>query len=361
MTTYKKAILRLNFNGFDKDWMLQYAYTHLRDNWSPAPWKKELMYFLIDWFSESETVTAATSGSTGTPKTVKLNKKHMEASAKLSLDFFALKPGNKALLCLPVKYIAAKMLVVRGIMGKLDLYCIEPSGNPVSRYTPPKLDFASFTPAQFAVLLQSEVGKAFAESINTVLLGGGPLPASLEEKIRSLKTAVWHSYGMTETMSHIALRKVNGNNASPLFTPLPGVSLSQTEDGCLEITAPELGVFNLKTNDIVQLDNHGAFTVLGRKDHVINSGGIKLFPETLEQKIEKFIHRPFYITSKTHNLYGEAVVLVIESEPWPEDKIATLRESMSKTLQRHELPKEVMFRPHFSRTGSGKVIRSRLE
>ena len=357
MTRHKKAILRLNLNSFDKEWMLQYAYTHLRDNWSPAPWKKDLMYFLIDWYSQKETVTATTSGSTGTPKTIELQKKFMEVSARLSIDFFGLQPGSKVLLALPAKYIAAKMLVVRSIAGRFDLYCIEPSGYPFSKFTPPELDFASFTPAQLDALLQTEEGRAFAGGIHNILLGGGPIPQSLEEKIKELQTDVWHSYGMTETMSHIALRKVNGKNATRAFYPLKGVTLEESAGGCLKITAPALGIYGLETNDMVTFDNKGGFTVRGRKDNVINSGGIKLFPEILEQKIEPLIKTPFYVTAKPHERYGEVPVLVIESEPWPEKRTGDLKKAMEGILNRNEIPKETYFIPAFKRTASGKVIR----
>jgi len=356
----QKKILRLNFGSFDKKWMLNYAYAHLRDNWSPAPWKKELIYFLIDWYSDKDTVEALTSGSTGAPKTIKLNKKFMENSAAATIDFFKLNKNDKVLLALPVKYIAAKMMIVRGITGKLDVYCIEPSLYPFSELTPP-LDFAAFTPAQFSKLLETTEGKTFVKNIKKVLLGGAPIPRALENKIKSLETDVWHSYGMTETMSHIALRKVNGNNASDKFYPLQNVEISVSEQNTLVITAPHLGLYNMQTNDIVTIFPGHGFTVHGRKDNVINSGGVKLHPEEIERKIEPFLSKPFYVAPAPDTKFGEIPVLFIEDEEWSKTKTERLLQQIEKTLSRLEMPKSVFFKSKFRRTGNGKIIREKTD
>ena len=351
-----KKIVRLNFKDFDKEWMYQYADVHLHDNWSPTPWKTDLMYFLIDWYSKSDTIEATTSGSTGKPKVMLLFKKQMIASARETLNFFKLQPGSSALLCLPIKYIAAKMMVVRSEAGKLNLYCIEPSGYPVSHLTP-ALDFAAFTPAQFASILATDEGRTFASGIKQVLLGGGTIPSSLEEKVRNLTTTVWHSYGMTETMSHVALRRVNGSGASHLFYPMKGVEMSLTQENCLKITAPHLGVYNLVTNDVATLNSDGGFVILGRKDNVINSGGVKLFPEKIEQKIEPLLKVPFYVTAKLDPKYGTVPLLMIESEQWTEEHLNNFRKELQLRLERIEIPKEIAFDAHFQRTESGKIIR----
>ncbi len=356
----QKKILRLNFESFDKKWMLDYAYTHLRDNWSPAPWKKELMYFLIDWYSETETIDATTSGSTGKPKTIKLYKKFMENSAKATLEFFSLNKGKRLLLALPVKYIAAKMMVVRSIVGNLDLYCIEPSLYPVSELTPP-LDFAAFTPAQFANLLKTDEGLSFVKNIKKVLLGGAPVPTSLENKIKTLETGVWHSYGMTETMSHIALRKVNGQDASDKFFPLPGVEVAVSDENLLLITAPQLGILNLQTNDTATIFPDKSFIVHGRHDNVINSGGVKLHPEEIERKIEQLLSKPFFISSKTDEKFGEIPVLYIEDNEWDKAQTEFFLKKIETKLSRIELPKSIIFKHKFRRTESGKIIREKIE
>ena len=354
---HEKKILRLNTQAFDEAWHLQYARIHLRDNWSPAPWKKALMYFVVDWLSETESIAAQTSGSTGMPKKILLPKKYMKASARMTLGFFGLKPGDKALLCLPIRYIAAKMMVVRAFTGKLDLYCIQPNLYPYSEWTP-SLDFAAMTPAQAEKLLETEEGIAFLNRIKKLLLGGSALSPLLERKLQSLKTEVWHSYGMTETMSHVALRKVNGRDKMASFRPLPGVSLSRDRDGCLRITAPFIGVFNLGTHDVVEFMEEDRFRVLGRTDDVINSGGVKLFPEKIEQKLSSWITVPFYMGKQPDRLLGERPVLFIESKTWPEKQVALLHKQMKNTLEKFELPDKIVFVEKFVRTDSGKIVRS---
>ncbi len=344
--------------AFDASWHLKYAYTHLKENWSPAPWKKELMYFVIDWLSGSDEIIAQTSGSTGQPKKIRLQKKFMEVSARMTLNFFGLTPGDKVLLCLPIRYIAAKMMLVRAFVGKLDLYSVEPKLYPYSEWTP-ELDFAAMTPAQAKKLLETGEGTVFMNRIKKLLLGGSALPSLLEEKLQTLKTQVWHSYGMTETMSHIALRKVNGRDRTDGFVPLPGILLSQNSEGCLRITAPHLGIDNMETHDVVERSGDGSFRVLGRTDNVINSGGVKLFPEQIEQKLAKWISAPFYLVAQPDNLLGERPLLRIESDPWPESRVEELRQQIKLHLEKFEVPKEILFVKTFRRTDSGKVVRER--
>lgn len=354
----EKKILRLNMQAFDAEWHLKYAYLHLKENFSPAPWKEELMYFIIDWLSDSNEMLAQTSGSTGQPKKIHLQKKFMEVSARMTLDYFGLKAGDKVLLCLPIRYIAAKMMLVRAFVGKLDLYSIEPKLYPFSNYTP-ALDFAAMTPAQAEKLLETEEGISFLNSIRKLLMGGSAISNRLEEELQKLKTQVWHSYGMTETMTHIALRKVNGRDKSKFFIPLPGIELNRNSEGCLQITAPHLGVYRLNTHDMVDFSEKGCFRVLGRKDNVINSGGVKLFPEQIEQKLSAFIPADFYIGSQPDSLLGERPVLVIESEIWPEQRIAQLQQQMRQQLDKFEIPGQIIFLKTFDRTESGKIVRKR--
>ena len=352
--TKEKKILRLNCNAFDEAWMLQYAYGHLGENVSPAEWKKDLMYFVIDWLSESDTIVAQTSGSTGTPKKIRLEKSFMKVSAQMTLDFFELNPGDTALWCLPIRTIASKMMVVRALEGKLDLYCVPPALNPASEWTP-QIDFAAMTPAQLAELLKTETGTDFLKSIKTLLLGGGVISDALEEKTRNLNTEIWHSYAMTETMSHIALRKVNGPGRSDFFSPLPGVQIKENEDQCLNITAPHIGVYDLQTNDLVKITEEG-FQILGRKDNIVNSGGVKLYPEQIEKKLSPFISENFFLGSLPDEQLGEKLVLFIESEE-NEARHAVIEKLVKDELTGYEVPKAIIFQKAFNRTESGKVIR----
>jgi O-succinylbenzoic acid--CoA ligase len=346
-------LLRLNFSSFDKAWMQNYAYTLLRDGWSLTPWKKEVLYFMIDWLSHDEEIKSTTSGSTGAPKTISLKKEHVKNSAKATVEFFGLKEGDKALLCLPVRYIAGKLMLVRALENKMNLYCVEPSLTP--DFSETEIDFAAMTPAQVSALLQTEKGRQMLNNIRKLIIGGDKIPAVLEEQIQELNTAVWHTYGMTETITHIAVRKVNGSNRSGLFTPLPGVTVSLAGDSTLVIDAPHLGVRFLKTNDVAELREDGTFRIKGRKDHVVISGGIKLFPGEIEKKVEKLIDLPFFFTGLPDDQLGSRLVLVIESSR-PVDEKALLNK-IKPVLGKYELPKQILVKERFERTGSDKIKR----
>jgi len=243
-------------------------------------------------------------------------------------------------------------------VGKLDLYCIPPSLNPVSEWTPP-LDFAAFTPAQLSELLKTEQGLSFVKKIKIIILGGGPVLADLEQKVQSLEQQIWHTYGMTETMSHIALRKVNGKDRGNCFSPLPGVQLDKNQLDCLRITIPNFGIYALETNDLVEFCDQGSFRVLGRKDHVLNSGGVKLFPEQIEQKLSGFIEEPFYVGAVPDDQLGEKLTLFVESEDAAGNKKEQIRKLLNEKLSGLEIPKEIVFQKQFLRTESGKIIRDK--
>ncbi len=355
----QKKILRLNNARFDEKRILNYAYKHLSDNSSPMLWKMQLMYFIIDWLSQSDSIEVKTSGSTSNPKTMKLNKKFMETSARKTLDFFDLQNSAKILLCLPIQYIAAKMMVIRAFVGKLDLYCIEPKIIPVIELVP-DLNFAAFIPAQLEALLQTGEGVEFVKKIKKILLGGSAISQKLANLLQNVHVDVWHSYGTTETMSHIALRKVNGYEATSWFSPLKGVQIEQNQQRCLVITAPDIGVYQLVTHDVVEINEEGCFKVFGRTDNVINSGGVKLFPEIIEQKLSSLINANFYVTSINDEQWGEVPVVVVESESWTEKKIQKLLSATKKLLTGYENPKAVIFQDQLRRTNSGKIIRERL-
>ena len=349
----QKNILRLNFASFDKAWILNYSYTLLRESWSLTEWKKEVLYFIVDWLSGSDEIKTTTSGSTGTPKTISLKKEYVKRSALKTLKFFNLKQGDKALLALPVKYIAGKLMIVRAIEGKMNLYCVEPSLTPAFDET--VIDFAAMTPAQVSALLETENGKELLNKIKKLIIGGDKISRSLETKLDALKTEIWHTYGMTETITHIALKKVNGKDKTQYFKPLPGVSLSLAEDNRLIIDAPGIGVRFMKTNDIAEINPDGSFIIKGRIDNVIISGGVKLFPEEMEKKIEKVMRKPFYFKGEPDDKFGEKPVLVIESEI-PVDKEKVMKE-IKPLLSKYELPKKIITKKEFEKTLSGKIKR----
>ena len=310
--------------------------------------------FMEEWLNPSLEIQLKTSGSTGTPKTITVLKEQLLASAAMTAAYFDFKEGQKALLCLPVHYIAGKMMIVRALHSGLDLICVNPSANPLELLNPiVEIDFAAMIPLQ---LHKVKDMPAFTQ-IRTLLLGGGPVDANLENSIQDLSTKIYHGYGMTETFSHIALRRVNGADASPVFEALQGITLAQDGRGCLVINAPRLLEEPVTTNDVVELFSPKKFTWKGRFDHVINSGGIKLFPEELEKKLHPILRRRFYFVGVPDEKLGQKLILMIEGETLEENELDELQAEMKIRINKYELPKEIRFLREFAETESGKVIR----
>lgn len=310
--------------------------------------------FMEEWLDPTPKILLKTSGSTGTPKTISVRKDQLLASAAMTAAYFNFKEEQKILLCLPVNYIAGKMMIVRALYSGLDLICVNPSTNPLESLPPDmEIDFASMIPMQ----LQQVKEMPALDQIRTILLGGGPVDATLENSIRDLPTQIYHGYGMTETFSHIALRKVNGADASPVFKALKGIELTQDNRGCLVIHAPMLLKESLTTNDVVELLSPDKFIWKGRFDHVINSGGIKIFPEELEKKLQPFLNRRFYFLGVPDEKLGQKLVLMIEGEPLKEGELEALQAKMKALFNKYELPKEIHFLREFEETESGKVRR----
>jgi o-succinylbenzoate---CoA ligase len=319
-------------------------------------WKKECFSFILEWLSPSLTLKVHTSGSTGKPKEILLEKRFMIASAQATIDFFKLKPGSIAILCLPVRYIAGKMMIVRALVGSLDLYLTKPGSVPeIGKFQ--KIDFCAMVPNQVASLLETKNGAELLEQIQNLIIGGSVLPTNLESKIKKLKNNTWQTYGMTETITHIALRKLNGKNAEDFYSPLKGVRTSLDESGCLMITAEKIGIKRLVTHDLAEINNEGKFKILGRIDNIIISGGLKLVPEEIENKLNGCFENDYYISSIPDEKLGNKLVLYIEDEGKLKKQIYHLWEKIEERVSGFEIPKEIIFVQQFARTKTGKIIR----
>lgn len=313
-----------------------------------AELKNKVLAFIEEWNSTAETISVNTSGSTGTPKKTEILKTHMVISAKRTLDYFALKPGNSSLLCLSPDTIAGKMMIVRSIIGKLNLVISDVNSNPLKNCSHP-IDFIALVPFQVEELLKFELEKL--KSIQTILIGGGPIHASLSTKLREQNIQAFHSYGMTETISHVAIRKV-GLDESDTFEALKGIEFSQ-EKGKLCVHYPEIGHSNLTTNDLVELIDNHHFKFKGRADFIINSGGIKINPETVEELLSTHIATAFFISGIPDEHLGQRLILLIEGNV---TQAPTLFE-LKSLLPKFHNPKEIYFLPNFIRTESGKINR----
>ena len=314
--------------------------------------------FLAEWHDESPYVRVQTSGSTGAPKPMLVEKRRMLASARITCDFLGLKPGDTALLCMSLDYIAGKMMVVRSIERGLKLITIAPSGHPLASSNPspltPHLLFAAMVPMQVYNTLQVPEEKERLKQIRHLIIGGGAIDEAMEAELRHFPNAVWSTYGMTETLSHIALRRLNGPEASEWYTPFPSVTISQNADGCLVIDAPEVCSEPLITNDIVEVDA-GRFRILGRKDNVICSGGIKIQIEEVERQLKPHFSAPYLITKRPDEKFGEVAVLLTEGS------IEDARQVCERVLPKYHQPKDYLHVAQIPLTETGKPARKKAE
>jgi len=320
-------------------------------------WEKEIYLFIQDWFSQADSIIVSTSGSTGSPKKIELKKKHMVASAKATLSFFNLRKGDNAWLCLPVKYIAGKMMIVRSIVGDLNLLYSEPNSLP-SIKEGEEVAFGAMVPNQVFGLLNIATGKQQLLKIENLLIGGAAISDKLEDMLLAIPDIVaWHSYGMTETITHIALRKISGNNRVIRYHTLKGINISTNNENQLIVDAPAIGVEKLVTNDIVDLFDDGTFNVIGRADNVIVSGGVKLFPELIEKKMRHLISNSFFVGSIPDEKLGDQLILIVEGEVDDSNQPDMLMSKFKKNLDKFEVPKEIVYLSEFLRTETGKIMR----
>ena len=314
----------------------------------------DLEEFLDEWRNDSPTVLVHTSGSTGKPKPMLVEKRRMEASARITCDFLGLKAGDTALLCMSLDYIAGKMMVVRSLTCGLRLITVKPSGNPLATMMEP-VDFAAMVPMQVYNTLQVPEERERLMQIKHLIIGGGAIDDALAKELKSFPNAVWSTYGMTETLSHIALRRLNGDEASEWYTPFEGVGLSLTEEGCLVIDAPSVHEGRLVTNDIAELSDKG-FRILGRKDNVICSGGIKIQIEEVERLLRPYVTSAFVITKRADKKFGEQVVLLTES-----NDMDVLRGVCERVLPKYWQPRCFLHIDRLPMTETGKPARKEAE
>ena len=308
--------------------------------------------FLAEWTNDSSQIHVQTSGSTGIPQQIRVQKEHMRQSSRLTCSFLGLQAGDTALLCMPLQYIGAKMMVVRALTAGLNLLISKPSGHPLAEITSP-IDFAAMTPQQAYNSLQVPAEKERLMQVKHLIIGGSAIEPALEKELSAFPHAVYSTYGMTETVSHIALRRLNGKEASPYYKPFPTVKLTLSDENALIIQAPFVLNEKVKTNDIVDLMPDGSFCILGRTDNVINSGGIKIQIEALEEKLKPIITTPFAITSMSNPKFGEIVVLLTQRNlTLPEVSL------LKSQLTSFEHPKQYITVSQIPYTPNGKIDRA---
>jgi O-succinylbenzoic acid--CoA ligase len=318
--------------------------------------EKELAGFLKEWYAPAGFIEVKTSGSTGTPKIIRLRKEFVGESAQRTLHFFQLKKDDCVLHCLPLKYIAGKLMVVRALLGELNLHLVDPSTG-FSFLKNKKFCFAAMVPNQVDKILKAESKPGeLLLNIEKLLIGGSSIPASLEKDLQQFSTTCFSSYGMTETATHIALRKINSEGANGWYHCLEDINVNLSAEGCLQIFIPGLPEQPLKTTDLAELKNIKTFRILGRNDNVIISGGIKFSPEQIEKRLETFILKPFLVSSLPHESLGQQLVLVVEGEKSEEFK-NYLHKICGKHLVKYEQPRQIVFVSQIPRNENGKYNR----
>lgn len=342
---------RINKLHFSNEELAAVAYSFIKEG---EPYEGSVGNFLLDWLNDKDYVEAKTSGSTGPPKLIRLKKSHMINSALATGKFFELPANTTALLCLPCEYIAGKMMLVRAMVLGWQLDLIPPKANPLDQLF--KIyDFCAMTPFQ----LDNSLSRLHL--VKKLIVGGGTVSSNLKKLVQGLGTEVYETYGMTETITHIAARRINPKKEkqSPIpFHTLPHISLSTDDRHCLVIDAPSISDEKIVTNDVVELLSPKTFILKGRIDNVINSGGIKLYPEEIEAKLEKVIAPRFFISSLPDDALGEKVVLMVESE-FSEEALENLEREIRelRQLEKYEVPKKIYFVERFEETPSGKIHR----
>ncbi len=336
---YKSVHNKFKLNGFhlDREDLCRVAYSFIKEG---EPYEKPVGEFLIDWFDDKPYLEMTTSGTTGVPKVVIISKQSMVNSALGTGDFFEIKPGDKALACLPVKYVAGKMMFIRAFILGLDMDFVAPSSHPLKR-TEGVYDFAAMVPMQAQYSLEE------LRRVKKLIVGGAKITKPLVDALKALPIEVFETYGMTETVSHIAARKIG----EEFFTVFPNIKITENELQCLEVEAPHLIEEKLITNDLIELVNENHFKWLGRVDNVINSGGIKLIPEQIEEKLATKIPRRYFVAGQPDPILGEKLVMMIEGEPF------TIENEIFECLDKYEKPKEIHFVKHFEETATGKIMR----
>lgn len=354
------------------------ARTYHRDDLLAQPDDAELstnqraaLDFCRRWLMGAEEFTVRTSGSTGAPKPIGLRREQMIASARATGEALGLVAGMRALVCLPVRYIAGQMMLVRGLELGLAMTLVEPAADPLADLPPDAgFDFTAVVPLQLETLLAGPVDyRRRLDRMRAILVGGAPVSAALEQQAQALNAPVYHTYGMTETATHVALRRLNGPTATPHFHPLPGVEIGVDDRGCLRVRGPMTLHQWLQTNDLVHLvpaTGNGlpaTFRWLGRWDNVINSGGVKVQIETVEAVVERawlalgLPARRHFVAGLPDQRLGETVALVIEGQPLTAAEQEALLDTLGQRLERFARPRSVVYAARFAETATGKIDR----
>ncbi|MBU2907396.1 AMP-binding protein [Arenibacter algicola] len=347
--TFKNIHPKFKYNGIHYDFgvLKELAYSLVKEG---QEYEKGIGNFLLDWLDDSDSLIVHTSGSTGVPKAIALKKEHMVNSALATGAFYKMGPGTKALQCLSADHIAGKMMLVRAMVLGWEIDMVEPSSHPL-QFTTKHYDFVAMVP------LQVQGSISHLNQIGTLIIGGAPISPELKSDLNKVDTRIFETYGMTETITHIAVKELAKGPEDYNFKTLPDVVLSIDPRGCLVIEAPKVSDTVIVTNDLVKLISPAEFQWLGRYDNIINSGGVKLIPEQLETKLSVLIESRFFVAGIPDAILGQKLILVVEGNIDREQLHMDIKSL--KSISKFEIPKEILVVPQFVETGSGKVDRTK--
>ena len=326
-------------------------------------YETKVLDFVRQWLTGTQEFGLTTSGSTGTPQPIALRRRQLEASARRTADFFDLGPGDRALVCLNCEYIGGLMMLVRGLERNMHLTIVEPQGNPLDMVAAnAEFDFAAFVPLQLRALLAAGQAPRL-NTMKAILVGGATVDATLAAAIQELRAPVYHTYGMTETCSHVALRRLNGPDATTAYRVLPGIAAGQDERGCLTLRGDVTDDQLVVTNDQVQLLDAHTFEWLGRADFVINTGGVKVPAEKVELVLDVALaeigeSRRCFVAGQPDARLGQAVTAFIEGSALSVETENQLQAMLAARLGRYEQPKQLSYVPTFQATANGKLDRA---
>jgi len=319
-----------------------------------AKWQLDIWNFLLNWINESTAIQLKTSGSTGEPKIIEVRKSTLIFSAEQTIQYFQFKENEKWLLCLPAAFVGGQMILVRAILSKSQVWAVEPKIDLAEMTV--DFDFASMIPMQVEKYIQNNVQL----KISKILIGGASISTSLENKLKYIKNISFYaSYGMTETVSHIALRKVNGEDSSIYFSGLKNILLGKDDRGCLTIYNRNYSENVLITNDLVEFDTYERFKIIGRIDNIINSGGLKIIPEEIELRISEIVTQRIMIIGIPDEVTGEKPILLMEGEELDKGTLLLLKNYLLENIDKKKIPKEIVFMNRLEETANGKLDRKK--
>ncbi|MCF0058595.1 AMP-binding protein [Dyadobacter sp. CY356] len=327
------------------------------------PYFRKAYDFMTAWRNGQSEFTLHTSGSTGTPKDILVNKNQLSSSARMTGQALDLGKGTRALVCLNVSYIAGVMMLVRGMELGWELSIVEPSSNPLSEFGDPDFDFAVMVPLQLSTILTDKNTSGHVKNLGKILLGGAPVGVQLQKQIDLLMIPVYQSYGMTETVSHVALRKLNCPEIEKDYKVLPGIEFGLDERGCLFVAGIVTNGEKIQTNDLAEITSENTFNWLGRIDNVINSGGVKIILDKVDEIVagifyDRGYENNFFSWFETDEFLGQKLILIVQKtdEPLSEQKLIG---EIRKRISTYETPKHVYFVKEFIKTPTDKIDKRR--